>query len=168
MDLRTATYLTIALLPNHEKTSVGLSLSAPVRTPFRRCPSRGSRPPGAPILCPLPVLPTLLERARLRNEVTEGRPDVGLNRGFRKFLMTVSRPVAIRLSSAKVDKIKHAPLSIPRSALTFRGHISEQILPLDQLFHTGRPTGVLNRRFAKFFMGAEGPRHSDVRHSGEA
>jgi Na+/melibiose symporter-like transporter len=118
--------------------------------------------------CPLPVLPTLLERVRLRNDVTEGSPDAGLNRGFRKFLMTVSRPVARRLSSAKFDKIKHAPLSIPRSALTFREHVSEQILPLDQLFHTGRPTGVLNRRFAKLLMGAEGARDSDAPHSGEA
>jgi hypothetical protein len=115
--------------------------------------------------CPLPVLPTFLKRAHLPNEVTEGRLDVGLNRRFQKFLMTVSRPVAIRLSSAKFDKIKHGPLSIPRSALTFRWHISEQMLPLDQLFHSGRPTWVLNRRFTKFLMEAEGARHPDAPHS---
>jgi hypothetical protein len=82
--------------------------------------------------------------------------------------MTVSRPVAIRLSSAEFDKINHVPLSISRSALTFREHISEQMLPLDQIFHTGRPTGALNQRFTKFLMEAEGARHSDAPHPGKA
>jgi hypothetical protein len=45
MDLRRATYLTIALLPNHETTSVDVSFNVPVRPPFRRCLVRAQRPP---------------------------------------------------------------------------------------------------------------------------
>jgi hypothetical protein len=52
MDLRRATYLTIALLPNHETTSADASLDVPVRPPFRRCLPRGQRPP--PLQCPVP------------------------------------------------------------------------------------------------------------------
>jgi hypothetical protein len=50
-------------------------------------------PSGAQILCPLPVLPTVFERARLPNEVTERRSTVALNRGFPKCLTGVERSI---------------------------------------------------------------------------
>jgi hypothetical protein len=84
MDLRIATYLTIALLPNHEKTSVGVSLNALVRPPFRRYLPRAPRPPGAPMSFCFRSSFIVLERTRLRNEVTEAQA-VGLNWGFTTF-----------------------------------------------------------------------------------
>jgi hypothetical protein len=78
MDLRIATYLTIALLPNREKTSVDLSFNVPVRPPFRGCLARAQRPPGAPMSFRFRSSFIVLERTRLRNEVTEAQA-VALN-----------------------------------------------------------------------------------------
>jgi hypothetical protein len=45
MDLLRATDLIIALLPNHETTSVDVSFTIPVRPSFRHCLPRAQRPP---------------------------------------------------------------------------------------------------------------------------
>jgi hypothetical protein len=55
MDLRRATYLIIALLPNHGTTSVDASFSIPVRLPFRRCLPRAQRSPA--LQCSVPSDP---------------------------------------------------------------------------------------------------------------
>jgi hypothetical protein len=86
MDLRRATYLTIALLPNHEKTSIDVSFNVPVRPPFAVAfpePSghRLSNPRSLPVL----------ERPPLRNEVTEGGSGSCIDLRIYEFLMGIER-----------------------------------------------------------------------------
>jgi hypothetical protein len=52
MDLRIATYLTIALLSNHETISVDVSFNVRVRPPFHLCLPRAQRPPALQSLVP--------------------------------------------------------------------------------------------------------------------
>jgi hypothetical protein len=90
-----------------QNSSVDVFLNAPVRPPFRRCLPRG-RPPHPQLhsFVPFPFFPTVIERALLRNEVTEPYPGVALNRGLSKFFIGAERAVAMPLNSGIFATIK--------------------------------------------------------------